>query len=227
MRTLLILLIVSLLISACGMTQSPTASEISLIIPTPSDSHSDLDSHSDSQATPVYINTPATALAEEAEAITVTTEHEPELLLGVTDRGMNCPLISQIVAHVLEEEAGLSVGIIEYESAEALFASLVGSSDQKEIDLTFCFLDPDDRDYLKLYPTDLKQIGEAIWQAKASPEKLLIMVNSSVFVDIHEKYCLHDILPHLIFDDASFEEQDVDRWLERHGELLQSWGSCH
>lgn len=209
MRTLLILLIVSLLISACGMTQSPTASEIGLIIPTPS------------QPTPVHINT----LPEEAEAI--TAEDEPELLLGVTDRGMNCPLISQIVAHVLEEEAGLSVGIIEYESAEALFASLVGRSDQKEIDLTFCFLDPDDRDYLKLYPTDLKQIGEAIWQAKASPEKLLIMVNSSVFVKIQKKHCLHDILAHLIFHDASFEEQDVERWLETHGELVQSWGSCH
>jgi hypothetical protein len=225
MRKLFIVLILSLLISACGMTQSPTASEIALIIPTPSHSHSDLDSHSDSQATPVHINTPATALPEEAEAITVTPE--PELLLGVTDRGMNCPLISQIVANVLEEEAGLSVGIIEYESAEALFASLAGSSDQKEIDLTFCFLDPDDRDYLKLYPTDLKQIGEPIWHAEASAEKLLIMVNSSIFAEIHEKDCLHDILHHLIFDDASFEEQDVERWLETYSELVQSWGSCH
>lgn len=222
MRTLLIVLITSLLISACGMTESPTGSEVALVIPTPSQLSA--------------VDTPAVAPIEEAEVITVTPE--PDLLLGVTDRGMNCPLISQIVAHLLTEEAGLSVRMIEYESAEALFAALAASDQPSPLpimgeeegvraDLTFCFLDPADRSYLKRYPTDLKQIGEPIWHAKGSPEKLLIMVNSAVFVDIHEKDCAHDLLHDLRFDDASFEEQEVEPWLETHRELVESWGGCH
>jgi len=194
--TLIVLLIV---LSACGSggVAETNSSAIALIIPTP-------------VIPTAPIPTPTIALA-------------PDLLLAYTDRGMNCPLMSDIVARVLQQELTLNVERREYENADQLFAALASYEKEKEIILTLCFLDPADREpYLAQYYDYITQIGGRISHNEQG--KHLIMAKASIVIPLETRYpLLYEFFQSLDFANESFIEQDAQQWIETHRDQVEGW----
>ncbi|MGB0386399.1 MAG: serine/threonine protein kinase [Ardenticatenaceae bacterium] len=163
------------------------------------------------------------ATTDKPEPATTTPAVSADLRLGVTDRGMNCRLMSEIVALILEQERDRTVEIVEYESPDELFAAL--ASKEKEIELTLCVADPQDRSYITKHVGYTKLIGDAIWESEA--KKWLVMVNGTFATPLEtDMPCVYDFFQKLKFEETHFQEQDAQAWLEKHTDAIQSWTSC-
>ena len=167
--------------------------------------------------------TPTKIVVRGDELEATPTKAPADLRFGVTDRGMNCPLMTEIVARILEEEQGVSVEIVEYETTDELFAAL--ASKEKEIELTLCVADPEDRSYITKHVGYIKQIGDAIWESEEA--KWLVMVNGTFLNPLEtEMPCVYDFFQKLNFDETDFQEQEAKTWVENHADAIDSWRSC-
>lgn len=175
-------------------------------------------------------NPSVTALANPT-AISIAPTAEPAamevaLRFGVTERGLNCPLMTEIVALVLEEKENLKVEIISYDSPSKLYEVLASNEGEEKIDLTLCFLDPDDRPYIKEYVGFTTQLGTAYWQDDSS--KFLIMANATVIAPLEKnKSCVYNFFQNFKFTESSFEEQDAKTWVDNHSSTVRSWTNCN
>lgn len=169
--------------------------------------------------------TPLAAPDEPEVAPTITIPaRAADLRFGVTDRGMNCPLITEIVALILTQERDLTVDIVEYETADDLFAALA-LTQQKQIDLTLCFLDPQDRSYIAKHGGYINQIGDTIWEREE--KKSLVMVNGTFINPLKTQMpCVDDFFQKLNFAETPFQEQQAQAWLEKHTDAIQLWTTC-
>lgn len=167
--------------------------------------------------------------AATATSIPPTTEPavmEVDLRFGVTERGLNCPLMTEIAALVLEEKEDLKAEIISYNSADELYEALASNSEEEKIDLTLCFLDPDDRPYIREYVGLTTQLGTAYWQDEAS--KFLIMANATVVAPLEKNNaCVYNFFQNFKFAKVSFEEQDAKTWVNNNRPTVRSWTNCN
>lgn len=197
---LFMLILVLLSVLACAQEAPPNPSDFSAPGATPKPANTE---------TPT--NTPI-------PTPTVTATPISDLRLGYTDRGMNCPLITEIVALALEEELAMSVGRSEYETAEDLFAALASG----EVNLTLCFLDPEDRPYIKEYLDKMRREYGYISQDK----KLGIMVNLNSFRIIQEMQCVNLFFKKIDFESHDFQNSTAKQWFDSHPEIIESWVDC-
>lgn len=169
------------------------------------------------------ISTPTgSSIAPTAEPVAM----DVDLRFGVTERGLNCALMTEIVALVLEEEENLKVEIIYYDSPDELYEVLASNSGEGKIDLTLCFLDPDDRPYIKEYVGFTTQLGTAYWQDESS--KFLIMANATVIAPLEKNNsCVYNFFQNLKFTEPSFKEQDAKTWIDNHLSTVRSWTNCN
>ena len=169
---------------------------------------------------PLVVTPTKTPTATHTPTATNTPTSMPDLRLGYTDRGMNCPLITEIVELALEQELGLSVERIKYETADGLFGALAKRKEEREIDLTLCFLDREDRPYIQRYFHDINPIGDAYRQ-----NEWLIMINVALVVPLRGD-CVYRFFENIEFEDTPFQEQDAKTWIQNHSDEVQSWKSC-
>lgn len=154
------------------------------------------------------------------------TPSNADLRLGYIDRGLNCSLISEISALILEEQFALEIEIIEYDTLDDLFAQLASTKERTRIDLTFCFLDPTDRSYISKYFGFTKQLGGAYWQNDST--KLLIMANASIVAPLQqENPCIYNFFRRLKFEQKEFEEvEDAATWIQNNRAKIRQWTAC-
>ena len=167
---------------------------------------------------PEGTSTNATGAPQAASTIVSTTA---DFRLGYTDRGMNCPLITEIIALILKQEEGVNVESLAYDSADELFAALA----QRDVDLTLCYIDPDDRPQIKKRLGDIRQIGSHYWND--GPRKLQIWANGSAKVDLRDKMpCIIHLFEELNLMGLSFQEDNPKAWLQNYGNEIKNSMNC-
>jgi|GEM_PF-6928296 len=156
----------------------------------------------------------------------IPTASSADLRLGYIERDItNCNFFTQILKQLLEEEAGLEIGIVEFRDVDALYAQLASTEKHRPIDLTLCFTDPDDRDYIHKYFGYTKLIGSAYWQNDTA--RLQIIANASMVAQLRKSQpCLYNLLQNLNFDDLTSENMFIDQWLAENPQPLQTWVRC-
>lgn len=180
---------------------------------------------------PVETMTPLVAEESTHEAV-ATQKATPipsnaDLRLGYIDRGLNCSLMSEISALVLEKQFALNVETIEYETLDDLFALLASTKESEKIDLTLCFLDPTDRSYISKYFGFTKQLGGAYWQNDSN--KLLIMANASIVAPLEkEQPCIYNFFRQIRFNSDDFEDAiDASTWIQNNRAKIREWTACN
>ncbi len=180
---------------------------------------------------PVETNTPLVVEETANEAVPTQkatfTPSNPDLRLGYIDRGLNCSLMSEISALVLEKEFALNVETIEYETLDDLFALLASTKESERIDLTLCFLDPTDRSYISKYFGFTKQLGGAYWQDGSN--KLLIMANASIVAPLEkEQPCIYNFFRQIRFQPDDFKDTiDASTWIQNNRAKIREWTACN
>lgn len=155
------------------------------------------------------------------------TPSNADLRLGYIDRELNCSLMSEISALVLEKQFALNVETIEYETLDDLFALLASTNQSERIDFTLCFLDPTDRSYISKYFGFTKQLGGAYWQDDSN--KLLIMANASIVAPLEkEQPCIYNFFRQIRFNADDFEDTtDASTWIQNNRAKIREWTACN
>ncbi len=193
-----------------GCAQSPQIPGIStsLVIPTPTIIVSeDITSTSSKPTyTPTTLPSPSPILID--------------LHLGDVNRGMNCPFITEVVLLVLERELNLNISVTHFDSADNLFDAL----NQREIDLTLCYIDPDDRTRMKDHLGHIRQIGSTYWSDEQG--KLQIWANGSSKSYLRDEMsCVLHFFEDLKITDIT-SNITPQQWVQNHIDQVQTWMSC-
>ena len=143
------------------------------------------------------------------------------LRLGYTERGMNCSFITEIVVVVLKQELNLNIEVKTFNTANDLFTALA----EQEIDVTLCYIDPDDRTKMKGRLGSIRQIGVNYWSDGQS--KLQIWANGKSKANIRNQMpCALRFLEDLKLTEITFQESVAQAWIQNHANEVQAWISC-
>ncbi|MGB0384352.1 MAG: hypothetical protein ACPGWR_05965 [Ardenticatenaceae bacterium] len=202
--------LVWLMISACGVDEAPTApsppTRTPFII---------------ASATPMPISTPT---AIPTPTSTPTHIAVPDLRLGVINRGMNCPFISEVIEVALEQKSGVIVERVWYDTPEELFAALASIEEEREIDLTLCVIYPDDMDYFAMYPDHTRLIGDDFVPSTDYQE--LLIINAAFESSLKNMTCAYNLLKKMNFPEKNMQDMEAEWSARRDPDELLSGVNC-
>ena len=169
-------------------------------------------------AEPTATSVPPTATPEPTPS--------PDLVLGTANRALDCQLMTDVVMTVLADEMDLMVEQRAYDSADTLFESLAN----QEIDITLCFVDPDDRGQIAGEDGErlgfIRQIGSHYWDS--GDGKLQIWANGSSKATVRELHpCALQFLESIGLPDGALEISDSAEWLSENQVEVRSWIDCN
>ncbi len=171
---------------------------------------------------------PATVVpaAPEARPTVINTTAPPaDIRLGETDRAVDCKFVTDIVQLFLERQMKLRVTRVHFNTVNDLFLALASDDPNQKIDLTLCYIDPDDRAYLQKYDSTLLFVAGSY--AKSDQKRLFVMGNSTMIVQLKtQRPCVYNFLKNLDFGDLQFPEADADQWLARNNGRALAWSQC-
>lgn len=168
---------------------------------------------------------PATATVAPTPAPTNTPALPADLRLGYTERSPDCKLVTEIVQLALERQMGLRIATLHFKTADDLFAALAATTGNDKIDLTLCYIDPQDRTYLGSYGSSLRFLDGNY--GESDKKKLYAVINSALISPLKAtKPCLHSFLTKLDFGDMQFQTQDAAQWLDKNSALISTWSQC-
>ncbi|MFN8494076.1 MAG: hypothetical protein U0350_41140 [Caldilineaceae bacterium] len=168
----------------------------------------------------------ATALPTIALPIATNTPEAPvDLRIGYTERSVDCALISQIVKLVLERQMKLHIATLHFKTTDDLFAGLAATTGGDRVDLTFCYIDPDDRTYLGSYGSSLRFLDGNYGQS--GKQKFYAVINSALISRLKtEQPCMHSFLKKLDFGDVQFQGKNAEQWLNDNNARIAAWSQC-
>ncbi len=145
--------------------------------------------------------------------------------LGYIDRGDDCKLVTEIIQAIFEQKLKLKIDMVAFTQADDLFATLAAKDAQSRVDLTFCYIDPTDRNYLQKYYGYVILVGGVYEQV--ATKRFLVLGNSAVKAPIErDRPCVYKFIKNFKFEHADLEGQTASAWLEKHAELVQLWTTC-
>ncbi len=145
--------------------------------------------------------------------------------LGYIDRGDDCKLVTEIIQLIFEQKFNLKVDLVAFTQADDLFATLAAKDAQSRVDLSFCYIDPTDRNYLQKYYGYVILVGGIYEQVEN--KRFLVLGNSAVKAPIErDRPCVYKFIKSFKFEHADLAGQTASAWLETHPELVQSWTTC-
>ena len=148
-----------------------------------------------------------------------------DLRLGTVSRTVDCTGVTEIVQLVLEREFGLTAASISFGSVDELFAAVAATDTGERVDLTFCYIDPEDRVYLQTYGSSLRLIGGNY--GESTGKRLYAISNSTLIVPLKEQDpCVYTFLKNLTLGESQPLPQDAAQWMEENSALIQSWIEC-
>lgn len=176
---------------------------------------------------PAIVNDESTAAPTEPPAPTATTATATtaDLVLGVTDQHTGCTFFSETVAQVIRDQFNLDVEVVQYSDNEALYAAIANRQNQRAVDLTVCYGDPDDRPFLREYFGFLKHIGDVYWQG---PDvRMQVLTNAGYGVELERNQtCLYRFFKNMQFEGEELLTQTPADWITNNSGLISSWASC-
>jgi len=167
--------------------------------------------------------TPTLATAPTATATSIAPV---DLRLGYVDRDEHCRLVTELVALVLEQKLGVTVALVHFNSVDDLFTAVASTSANASVELTFCYIDPDDRSYLQAYGSKIRFVGGHYAENKQT--RLYAVSNSVIIVPLKEKHpCVHAFLKNLELGDIETLSQDPTQWLDKNSDRVRDWSQCN
>lgn len=162
---------------------------------------------------------PPTATSFSAPLPTVTSS--ADYLFGYVDRGNDCVFITQTVETVLIQQLGIQVRTVPFNDSSSLFSELAGGG----VDFTLCYIDPDDRQLMRQYLGDIRQIGFQHYSGDGY--KLQLWANGGSKAEIREQSpCMLDFLEKIDFTNFAIEGQTTDSFIQENGSTITNWLDC-
>lgn len=143
----------------------------------------------------------------------------PDFRFGYIKSRQNCLMITKIIESVLENEFDISVETPEYETTDELFAELASNEEERGIDLTFCFLSPNDESYLEDFDYIEPISGDFSLDESYTRQ---IIANTKIIEKLKE-FCIDNLLGKVEFEETDFETRDVKKWIEDNKYVIESW----
>lgn len=170
-------------------------------------------------------NEPATAIPVVSEAATNTAAPPADIRLGESDRVVDCKFATDIVQLVLERQLDLRVARVHFNNMDDLFRSLAADGAEQKVDLTLCYIDPDDRAYLKQYDSTLLFVAGNY--AERDEKRLSAVGNSTLIVQLKtQQPCVHNFLKNLDLSELDFQTTDAETWLDQNTSRVLAWTQC-
>jgi hypothetical protein len=167
----------------------------------------------------------STATGASQSAVGVAQEPRANYRLGYLERGDNCVIVATILQRILEQEFNQTIEMVAFTQVDELFRTLAEPNAESRIDLTPCYIDPDDRDYLP------QHFGFIIFVAgvygKLTDKNHLLVSNGSVKKILQrEQPCLYKFLKEFRINDTNLQGVDAAAWIANHNALIRSWITC-
>ena len=160
-----------------------------------------------------------------APAPTNTVGPRADFRLGYVDRGDNCQLVTQIMQLIFERQFKLKTETVAFSEKNALFDALAVTDLQSRVDLTFCYVDPEDRESLQKHFGYVILVGGVYRQSNG--KNFIVLSNSAVKAPIERDLpCVYKFLKTIKIDDQSLSGQTADGWLAKNSDLVATWTTC-
>jgi hypothetical protein len=165
------------------------------------------------------------ALPASAAPPTNTPGVAADFRLGYVTSNPECAAVTALLQLILEQEFALRVVTIPFAEPTTLFAKLADKTEAERVDLSFCYVDPDDRSYLQKYFGFVIFIGSGYRQL--NNQKFIIMSNAAVKSPIERgNPCLYRFLVNLNLNDVDLAAGDAAGWYQTHAEQVATWTRC-
>ena len=151
-----------------------------------------------------------------------------DIVIGKVINRPACSFIADLLAIVLNDELERTTRTIAFATADTLFANLTQDigEETNRVNLTPCFVDPDDREFILTYSSQLALFGEDYGRAEG--KKLYVAAHSGLPPTLEfNDSCIYDFLHRFKFDDeVSFVEQEATSWIAQNRDIVGSWLQC-
>jgi len=156
---------------------------------------------------------------------TNTVGPRADFRLGYVDRGDNCQLVTEIMQLIFERQFKLKIETVAFSEKNALFDALAVTDLQSRVDLTFCYVDPEDRESLQKHFGYVILVGGVYRQS--SSKNFIVLSNSAVKAPIERDLpCVYKFLKTIKIDDQNLSGQTADGWLAKNSDLVATWTTC-
>jgi len=179
-------------------------------------------------------NTEGEAPTEEetpTEAPTATPTAAPintssaDLILGITDDHAECGFFSELTAEMIRQNFDMDVETTIFADDNEMYEQLANRQNQRAIDITVCYGDPNDRPYLRQYFGFLKHIGDVYWDG---PEiRLQVLTNAGFSADLERNQtCLYRFFKNINFEGEELLVQTPAEWISDNQAMVTEWANC-
>ena len=106
-----------------------------------------------------------------------------------------------------------------------MYSAIANRQNQRTVDLTVCYGDPDDRPFLREYFGFLKHIGDVYWQG---PDvRMQVLTNAGFGVELERNQtCLYRFFKNLQCEGEDLITQTPADWITNNSATVNSWASC-
>ena len=125
------------------------------------------------------------------------------------------------MAQILAEDLQLSVQQQQFETPDQLFRALSDG----QADVTFCYVDPEDRQLMREYLGDIRQIGIQYYVGDGF--KLQIWANGQSKAYLRDKMpCVYDLLEKVSLEEETIHNLQVQEWRQQNAATITNWLNC-
>ena len=126
---------------------------------------------------------------------------------------------------MIRDQFDLDVEIVKFGDDDEMYGELANRQNQRTVDITVCYGDPDDRPYLREYFGFLKHIGDVYWDG---PDvRLQVLTNAGYSTDLERNQtCLYRFLKNLHFEGEELLAQTPADWIAANQATVSEWANC-
>jgi hypothetical protein len=133
--------------------------------------------------------------------------------------------VTEIVQRIFEQQFKLRIEAVAFSQKAEMFNALAAKEAQARVDLTFCYIDPDDRADIQKHFGFVILVGAGYRQSNA--KNFIVLSNSAVKAPIERDHpCIYKFLKSIKIDDQSLNGQTADNWLAKNSDLVATWTTC-
>ncbi len=145
--------------------------------------------------------------------------------LGTVARSeIDCSFPTAVTAATWQEALGVEILLEEFASPDELFAALTDPTDPRHIDVTLCYVDPDDRSYLRQYLGALEITGSAFLEV-GDKRLLAIRSTSPAAIGQESRLCINNYLRNQEYAPAVVDGEAAE-WLAANRATAVAWFDC-
>jgi len=176
--------------------------------------------------TAVLIAPAATDTSAPPTPAPIPTLPQDLIRIGLVERSdANCLFFTEVASAAWQQLLGVNVLVERFATVDDLYAALTNPATANPITLTFCYVDPADRAYLRQYPGELSLVGKAFWQSDTS-KLFAVRGRFAPALAEREQRCVNNFLANQSYGDSTVLETAPETWLAANLEQVSSWLNC-